>query len=151
MRVCLGGTFNCFHKGHRKLIDVALQKAGKNGLVFIGISSESLMKNRSHIKPYDFRRDNIIFYLNEKKNELPTVIIEPIDTIEGPTLSMDFDAIIVSNETEENARKINQKRKQKNMSQMKIITIPIIRAEDNKKISSSRIINNEIDTEGHVL
>ena len=99
MRVCLGGTFNRFHKGHRILIDTALEKAGETGFVFIGISNGPLVKNKPEIASFEKRRDEVLSFLQETKQTLPTIVVEPIETVEGPTLSMDFDAIVVSEET----------------------------------------------------
>lgn len=151
MRVCIGGTFNRFHKGHQTLIDTAIQYAGKNGFLFIGVSSGPLIKNKPLVEPYEKRKENLLFFLQEKKSSLPTIVIEPIETVEGPTLTLDFDLIVVSSETKRTAEQINQKRLEKGMKTMEIITIPLVLAEDEKKISSTRIMNNEIDSEGHVL
>ena len=151
MRVCIGGTFNRFHKGHRLLIDTALEKAGSDGFVFIGVSNGSLVKNKPKVESFEQRRNQVLLFLQSKKQRLPTVVIEPIKTVEGPTLTMDFDAIVVSEETKQVAENINEQRKNKGLAMMKIITIPIVLAEDDKKISSSRIIHDEIDCEGHVL
>lgn len=151
MRVCLGGTFNRFHKGHRLLIDTALKKAGSDGFVFIGISNKSLVNDKPKIESFEHRRDQVISFLQSKNQILPTVVIEPIETVEGPTLTMDFDVIVVSKETKKVAEQINEKRKQKGLPVMQIIVIPLVLAEDDKKISSTRIIDDEIDREGHIL
>ena len=45
MKVCIGGTFNTLHKGHKKLFDKAFQISGKNGDVFIGVTKEKTLKN----------------------------------------------------------------------------------------------------------
>jgi len=34
---------------------------------------------------------------------------------------------------------------------MQIVVIPLVLAEDDKKISSTRIIDDEIDRDGHIL
>jgi pantetheine-phosphate adenylyltransferase len=151
MRVCLGGTFNRFHKGHRLLIDTALEKAGKTGFVFIGISDGPLVKNKPEIVSFEKRRDEVLLFLQGKKQDLPTIVVEPIETVEGPTLSMDFDVIVVSEETKQVAENINEQRKNKGLKELKIISIPMILANDDKKISSTRIIDHEIDREGNVL
>lgn len=151
MRVCLGGTFSHFHKGHKKLIDKALQKAGSNGYVFIGLSNGPLIKHKVSKQSFDTRMDQILSYLKNKDEELPTIVIEPIETVAGPTLYTDFDAIVVSEETKRSAEDINKKRKKKGLKPMEIISIPLVLAEDNEKISSTRIFHHEIDEKGHSL
>ena len=44
--------------------------------------------------------------------------------------------------------KLNKNRKLRNLEELEIITIPLILAEDGKKISSTRIRNSEIDVDG---
>ncbi len=151
MRVCIGGTFNRFHKGHQTLINTGINYAGEHGFLFIGVSNGPLIEKKPSVEPYEKRKDDLLFFLQQKKTVLPTIAIEPIETVEGPTLTMDFDMIVVSSETKKTAEVINQKRIEKGMKAMEIITIPLVLAEDEKKISSTRIINNEIDSEGHLL
>ena len=43
MKVCIGGTFNPLHKGHKLLIDKAFEVAGKQGSVFIGITTGEIV------------------------------------------------------------------------------------------------------------
>ena len=149
MRICIGGTFNRLHKGHKLLIDTAIRRAGKKGFVFIGLSTGELLSKKSFVEPYEVRRNLLLDFLNTKTN-LPTVLIEPITTVEGPTLQMNFDEIIVSFETKEVAKKINKKRNERGLKEMNIIAIPLVLAKDEKKISSTRIINGEIDNNGKI-
>ena len=151
MRVVIGGTFNRFHKGHRVLVDTAIKYASKDGFLFIGISCGRLVENKSFIEPFKKRRNSVLSYIRERHNEMPTIVIEPIDTIEGPTITDDFDLIVVSDETKKTAMTINEIRKKNGLHSMKIITIPLVLSEDNIKISSTRIINKEIDTDGRLL
>jgi len=48
MRVCIGGTFEFLHKGHKKLIDKAFEIAGKNGFVFIGLTTSEFTKRKKN-------------------------------------------------------------------------------------------------------
>ena len=67
----------------------------------------------------------------------------------GPGIfDKDLEAIIVSEETEDVAFQLNKNRKLRNLGELKIVTIPLILAKDGKKISSTRIRNNEIDING---
>ena len=151
MRVVIGGTFNRFHKGHRLLVDTAITYASEDGFLYIGISSGKLVEHKSFIEPFDKRRESVLCYIKETFRRIPTIVLEPIETIEGPTLTENFDLIVVSEETENVAIQINEQRKQKGLRSMDIVAIPLVLSDDKQKISSSRIINNEIDEEGHRL
>ncbi|MBU0498325.1 MAG: pantetheine-phosphate adenylyltransferase [Candidatus Thermoplasmatota archaeon] len=150
MRVCLGGTFNIFHKGHKYLIDKAFEIAGKHGYVFIGVADGGLVEKKKFLKPYVKRVNTILGYLEEKKY-VSRVEILPIDTKYGFAVDVDFDAIIVSPETQKNAREINEKRQSLGKKPLQIVEISYILADDNKPISSTRIFNKEIDEEGRIL
>ena len=52
MKVCIGGTFNIFHSGHKFLIDKTFETAGANGSVFIGLSSGDLINGKKRIDNY---------------------------------------------------------------------------------------------------
>jgi pantetheine-phosphate adenylyltransferase len=150
MKVCIGGTFDELHKGHKFLIDKAFEIAGKKGAVFIGITSDEFIKNKGEIKQLDERIKNLETYL-ESKGFMKQVIVKSIDDRYGPTLEDDFDFIVVSPETFSNALDINQKRIKKGKKPLEIIKIPFINSEDGKPISSTRIRNKEIDSYGRIL
>jgi pantetheine-phosphate adenylyltransferase len=150
MKVCLGGTFNYLHEGHKCLIQKAIEVAGKNGSVFIGVTTKNLIKNKKGMKPFEYRKKDIEQYLFSE-GYLGITTIKAIDDKYGPTLDEDFDAIIVSPETISTAEEINQKREKKEKKPLKIIQIPFVLAKDGKPISSTRIANKDIDEEGNVL
>jgi len=150
MKVCIGGTFDRFHKGHKTLIKKAFEVAGKNGEVYIGLSTGNLVKNKNKVKPFDIRRKKIEKYLIEERFDKQVVIVA-ITNKYGLTLEEDFDAIIISPETEKIAMEINQKRVFKSKKPLKIIRVPFVLAEDGKPISSTRINNKEIDENGKLL
>jgi len=147
MKVCIGGTFSQLHKGHKTLIKKALETAGKNGLVFIGITSDEMIKIKKGIKSLEERKQSIEKYLI-KENVTEKVKIEPIKDRFGPSINEDFDAIVVSPETINTAREINKERRKIGKKPLKIIKIPFVMAEDDKPISSTRIRNREIDENG---
>jgi len=150
MDVVVGGTFDHIHKGHKLLIDTALQTAGENGFVFIGITSGPLISYKKRIKSFENRKRQVEHYLKDKDFNC-RVQIESIFTVFGPTLTLDFDAIIISPETEKNARMINHERIRKGLKEMKIIKIPYVLSDDGLPISSTRIRNGVIDEEGHLI
>lgn len=147
--VVCGGTFDHFHKGHKKLLGLAVSTS--NSLV-IGITSDKYLKKvkNTNQKFEDFktRKKTVEDYLSRSLDNRFNVL--EIDDVFGPTLNKDFfaDAIVVSEFTKRGAREINKKRKEKGLKEFKILTCPSIEAEDNKRISSTRIRNGEIDREG---
>jgi pantetheine-phosphate adenylyltransferase len=118
--------------------------------VTIGLTSDKFIftKNKKAY-PFNIRKQRLIKYL-ESKNYTNYEIIS-IDDEYGPTLSEDFDAIVVSPETRGVAHDINRKRKQSGLKPLKIIEIPFVLAEDNLPISSSRIKKGVIDENGKRL
>ena len=150
MRVCIGGTFDILHKGHKTLISKAFEIAGKQGHVFIGITSGEVFRNKKNLKTFDKRKKNVLDYVSQKKT-VKRVVIKPIRDKYGPSIDGDFDAIVASPETLETAEEINRKRRETGKKPLKIIEIPFILAEDGKPISSSRIKKGEIDIDGKLL
>ncbi len=150
MKVCIGGTFDILHKGHKKLIDKAFETAGKKGFVFIGITKQKMIKNKNIKNSIHTRRKKIELFISKRKYTT-TYEIEPIADIYGPTIGEKFDAIVVSPESIKNAEKINLKRKEKDKKPLKIIRIPYVLAEDKRPISTTRIRKKEIDLEGKIV
>ena len=150
MRICVGGTFNKIHKGHKTLIRKAFENAGKDGKVFIGLATGDLVKNKVNIKPFDDRKDELEKFLHKNGFSNQAVIV-PIKNKYGLTLDEDFDGIVISPETEKIAKEINKKRILKNKKPLKIIKIPFVLAKDGKPISSTRINKKEINEDGNIL
>lgn len=148
MRICIGGTFDILHRGHKTLLDRAFEIAGKDGVVFIGLSNGELAKSKDLIHSYEERKRGIEDYLKVKG--LKNYKIVPIHDRYGLTLDEDFDVIVVSEETFEVAREINRIRKEKGLKEIQIVKIPMVKGEDGKPISTSRIRRGEIDEEGRI-
>ena len=66
MKVCIGGTFDIFHRGHKQLIKKAFDVSGKDGFVFIGITSKKINDEEKKIKPFEEREQAIIKFLSNK-------------------------------------------------------------------------------------
>jgi pantetheine-phosphate adenylyltransferase len=150
MNVCLGGTFYPLHEGHKTLLRKAFQVAGPMGSVFIGVTSASIAKKKEGIASFEKRKRSIEHFLEEEK-VVGQAIIQPLFNKFGPTLKEDFDAIVVSPETQPTAEEINRMRKRQGKKLLQIIVIPFVLSEDGKPISSSRIRRKEIDEKGTML
>ena len=150
MKVCIGGTFNILHSGHKLLIDKAFETAGTKDSVFIGVTSKDLTGKKKNVKSLKERKKALEQYLS-KKGFLNRAIIKPIKDKYGPSIDEEFDAIVISPETIKTAEEINHKRSKKGKKPLKIVQIPFLLANDGIPISSSRINNKEIDTNGRIL
>lgn len=150
MNVCIGGTFDRLHKGHKTLIKKAFEVAGEKGNVFIGVTTDDFARDKKNIEPLTQRIEKIQEYLNEK-NYHNKYVIKPIADRYGPSISGDFDAIVVSSDTAKTAEEINKKRKEIGKNSLKIFEIPLVAAEDGLLVSSTRIRNNEINKNGEII
>lgn len=144
----IGGTFDHFHTGHQKLLDVAFESSEK---VFIGIATADLLKNKymyQTVEDLRTRRESLISYMKEKSYFERAVIIE-IQDIYGNSLDVaDLDSIFVTDNTLSNAEKINSERVEKGFKSLEIINVPYVCGPDGVMISSERIRSGEIDRDG---
>jgi len=150
MKVCIGGTFDPLHKGHKTLLRKACEIAGNQGKVFIGITEGELIKGKQLVCSFEKRKKKIQKFLSTIQGTC-TIQVQPIYDIFGPTLEQDFDAIIISSESKKNAEIINKQRITRGKKSLQIIEIPLVLADDHLPIRSSRIKHHEIDTEGKIL
>jgi pantetheine-phosphate adenylyltransferase len=150
MNVCIGGTFDPLHKGHKYLIQKAVDLAGKHGFVFIGVTVDEMLHHKKKVASFSKRKNAIQQFLKEKEINSVTEIA-PINDRFGPSVKDKFDAIVVSPETKSTAEEINKKRESLGKKPLKIVQIPLILAQDNMAISSTRIKQGEIDRDGTLV
>lgn len=145
----IGGTFDHFHIGHQALLNEAFKRADK---VSLGISKPELYQHKllsQTIEDYATRERSIINYLKQN-NLIDRAMLVPITDMYGTTLiDPTIDAVVVSPDTEENAKIINDQRKSEGLPLMEIITVPYVLGDDRESVSSERIRSGEIDREGH--
>lgn len=149
-RVVVGGTFECLHDGHRKLLKKAFELA-EGGDVDIGLTSDEMANKRDRkVADYSTRKSRLLEYLKDiAGNDANYSIIELNDPY-GKTLDEDYDYIVVSPETCPVALKINLIRSEKNMMPLRIVKVDFVLADDDDRISSTRIIRGEMDIHGHM-
>ena len=144
----MGGTFDVFHRGHEVLIQAALKISNQ---VLIGLTTdERASKGRaeSQIKSYSKRKHRLEDWLKSQGVEQRVEIV-PLNDDWGPAaLGKEFEGIIVSQETEDMALALNQVREEKGVDKLKILVVPMVKAYDGHRISSSRIRNGEINSKG---
>jgi pantetheine-phosphate adenylyltransferase len=148
-RVVVGGTFECLHDGHRELLRKAFELAD-NGEVDIGLTSNEMANRRPRSIPdYSVRKERVIRYIQQIAEGKKYTIVELNDPF-GKTLTEDYDYIVVSPETYPVALKINKLRAERNMRDIEIVKIEYVLADDQIRISSTRIVHGEIDIHGRL-
>ena len=147
-KVVVGGTFDKLHKGHKTLLLKAFETSK---YVLIGICTDQFVKTlqKPHeTAPFKERLADLKAFLTKYRYEKRSKII-PLNNFYGITLSnRNIDALIVSEETEIIAYKINDKREELKLPKIEVIVVEMIEAEINGLISTTRIRSGEIDREG---
>ncbi len=150
--VALGGTFDILHIGHLHLLKESF-KVGN--FVTIGITSDDFVRTRLNKKiknSYQIRVQNLRNFIEKELKIVDNDNKYQITTLNenfGPLMTSNkIDCLVVSSETEERGRTINQTRLKKGLPPVDIITVNLVLAEDGIPISSSRIRSNEIDKNG---
>ncbi|MBQ2652236.1 MAG: phosphopantetheine adenylyltransferase [Methanobrevibacter sp.] len=144
-KVAVGGTFDKFHDGHKKLLSTAFEIADN---VEIGVTSDAFGGLKGDIDSCTIRMKNLKSFFRDYSN----FIIVPLDDPYGTTIyDSDFDAIVVSEETEPTAVEINKIRVSKGMDPIDIVVVSFVLAYDGTPISSTRIRRGEIDKNGEVI
>jgi pantetheine-phosphate adenylyltransferase len=150
-KVAVGGTFDEFHKGHKVLLVKAFE-IGEH--VLIGLCTDEFVEKMG--KPhttasYEARLKELRAFLKALGlSDKPEIV--PLNDPYGVTvIDTCIQALVVSEETEKTALKINQKRNEAQLLPLTIVTISMVPAENCKPISTTRIREGEIDREGHLL
>ena len=148
--IATGGTFDIIHRGHLTLLSTAFAISDK---VIIGLTSDELAekKGKLSINKYEKRLENLTQVISK---EFPnsSFQISKLDNDFGPAvLEKGVEALVVSDETSNQGVVLNQLRAEKKMPPVKIIAVPMFLAKDGTRISTTRIKNSEIDTEGNLL
>ncbi len=147
MKVCMGGTFDLLHVGHEALLRAAFALGGP---VFIGLTSDRMAREgRARVNPYAVRKRNLDAWLRRHKYRGYT--IGPLDDPYGPSVSGDFDTIVVSDERRKIADEINAERTKRGLPPLEVHAITMVLADDGLRIASRRIRAREIDARGRIV
>ena len=146
----LGGTFDIIHIGHIGLIGKAVSISEK---IIIGLTSdEFISKHGKKINNnFEQRFENLEKMIHENFPNRSFEIAKLDDDFGPAVIEGDVDALVVSEETRKKGDILNASRKERNLTPVEIITIPMKLASDGKRISSTRIRNSEIDSSGNIL
>lgn len=144
-KVAVGGTFDKFHDGHKKLLSTAFDIGDK---IEIGVTSDEFGGLKGDIDSCEVRMKNLKSFFSDKTN----FVVVPLNDPYGTTIfDADFEAIVVSEETEPTAVKINEIRVSKDMKPIDIVVVSFVLAYDGNPISSTRIRSGEINQNGNFI
>jgi len=126
--VCVGGTFDGMHYGHRKLLTLAISSTQPiSGRLLVGVTRDEMLSNKAFaesIPTLEDRISGVIEFLGNvapgMKNRIRCVPIndeygppgQPLNSDVYPGLVNDFDALILSHETLPTGRKLNAYREE---------------------------------------
>jgi pantetheine-phosphate adenylyltransferase len=149
--VAVGGTFDQLHRGHKMLLLKAFEVGQR---VQIGLTSDDFVSRMG--KPH------LTASYKERLKELRTFLrslgllekaeIIPINDPYGTASSKkSLDALVVSDETQDTALRINKKRIASNLPSLKIVAINMVPSQNCDPISTTRIREGKIDREGRLI
>ena len=139
----VAGTFNIIHDGHRALLDRAFELGDR---VLIGLTSDRMAsESRTDVVSFEVRKKALEDCLCARDN----YVIFEIDDIYGPDEIMDTaDILVVSEETLDNGKRVNEHRTVRGLRPLEISVVPIVLSYDGKKISASSIMEGRYGRSG---
>ncbi len=151
MDVALGGTFDPVHDGHRALFERAFEL----GDVTVGLTSDDLApatRNvERHVRSFEERNADLEAELRDFAEEHNREFeVRKLTEPTGIATEAQFDALIVSPETKDGGKRINELRTENGFDPLEIVVVPHVEAEDGDIISSTRIVAGEIDEHGNL-
>ena len=147
--VAMGGTFDVIHSGHMALLNKAFSLSSK---VIIGLSSDQLAtkKGKNLVNDYS-KRLSLLESIIEKNFPNSSYEISKLENDFGPAVvEGSVKALVVSEETSTKGLYLNELRAERNLPPVEIVVVPMVLAKDGKAISSTRIKNSEIDSNGNL-
>ena len=147
--VAMGGTFDVIHNGHMALLKKSFSISSK---IIIGLSSDQLAIKRGKSLDNDYsKRFSLLESTIEKNFPNSSYEISKLENDFGPAVvEGSVKALVVSEETSTKGLHLNELRAERNLPSVEIVVVPMVLAEDGKAISSTRIKNSEIDSNGNL-
>ena len=150
-KVAVGGTFDELHRGHKALLRKAFEVGEK---VVIGLSSDEFVAKmgKPHITASYAERFRMLEDYLEQCFLMERTEVVPLNDSYGLTISgKGIEALVVSKETVQTAKKINEIRAKAGFSPLIVVSVNMVPAENCIPISTTRIRKGEIDRNGHIL
>ncbi|CAG2112558.1 unnamed protein product [Medioppia subpectinata] len=125
--VCLGGTFDNLHNGHKVLLSSAQLRC--NNCLTIGVTDKSMIKSKTLselIDPFDVRVDHLNKFVKDIDPFIKYNIVAISDPFGPAIVDSSLECIVVSLETLRGGQKINEIRNKDNMKPLDVIKIDLL-------------------------
>ena len=137
----MGGTFDHLHKGNKFLLKTALSISE---YVEIGLTTQKLLENKKHyskLEDFQTRQKNIEDFVKSFADlaRINIVEIKNWDDMSGYAQDPEYEGLVVSQETYDNAIKLNIEREKNGLKPLILIVIPLLKDKQNQRISSTSI------------
>lgn len=145
-QVCIGGTCDRLHPGHKLLFSLAALVTSER--LVVGVTSSSLLGKKTlaeFIQPCTLRSVILEDFLASVKPQIRYELVEIMDPC-GPAITdSTLKAIVVSEETKAGAQMCNNLRKERDMSEMETIVVDLVDEADSRtKLSSTTLRLQEL-------
>ena len=126
------------------MLKVALSVSEK---VEIGLTTQNLLNKKQHaskLEGYEARADSIIEFISSftKLDRINIVEIRNWDDMNRYAQTPDYEGLVVSQETYQNALKLSNEREEKGLKPLVLVVVPLIKDMGNQKLSSATIRKN---------
>lgn len=115
--------------------------------VEIGLTTQNLLEKKQHsskLEGYEARADSIIEFVSSftELNRINIVEIRNWSDMNKYAQTPDYEGLVVSQETYENALKLSKEREEKGLKPLVLVIVPLIKDTENQKLSSTTIRKN---------
>jgi pantetheine-phosphate adenylyltransferase len=153
--IVVAGTFGPLHDGHRELLDEAVSR----GDTIIGVTSDRLARTTRdvdrYVPSYTQRRravrDELVHFSRKHENQYTIVKIDDPYGLASELPNLESIVITPKDGARKRAEELNEHRRKNGLNALDVIESDIVFAEDGNPISSTRIIDMEIDEHGELI
>jgi len=151
MRVAVAGTFGPIHDDHRRLFETALER-GDEGVI-VGVTSDDLAQETRRkprpVPPFTERRVRVREEIKDLDRWDRDVTVRRLTgRYDIAANNPELDVLVVSPETCGEIAEINRRRIENGLDPIEGIVVPYVRAADGERISSTRMVEGDINEHG---